>query len=373
MQLLALGVPGHIRLHGAGDRLPRSPGPGAIPSEEPLLPRLETLLGALAAAWWARNPGGGCIDWVSCVLKPASGMLCYGCLEYVAAPLLVARLAGDENRVKVYIDVAAGLLDADYLDDYVEAARLLGLAGEVLDSHQRVLEAYKEYVERVEEAAEIKKKLWGRGLIPAARVLRRVTHISIGYGRRAVEHGLIYSLPWIDYLGAVSDAVGEAVRDVWVVLPYQCSSLPREGLDGDVLWLGVRHAAARVRVLGLEAGLAVDSHGASIVLSQQPLRGVESIGALRAVHPWRPRPSLESLASSYRPLGRLHAKTRQRPALWQGTVILKPEWPVVRGLFEGPEGWAAVLYRTLPVAAVKRLVREVRAVFASLVDDSSSC
>lgn len=296
-----------LRLHGAGDRSARTPGPGAIPGEEPLLPRVETLLGLLAGTRWRlEGRGWSCTDWWSCVMNKAEEMLCRGELEYVTGPFLVTRT---ETGTRVYVNAATALLELSGLSDYLYAAMLLAKEARAYTPGERM--------RLRRQAAEVLRKLREEEkLVPSDAVAQRLTGIALDPSTRTTRHGLIYSQARVDYA-----ALG---KDPEVILVARCASEPVV-LDRVPAALRPRSAPVMIRAEPVTLP-CLGSDAPALVLSPSPLDPGEA-GSLVAVHPWPPRPPLEQLAKAYQPEPWRHEKTGPAPALWPGTIILEGEVP----------------------------------------------
>ena len=290
-----------LRLHGAGDRTARSPGPGVVLGEEPILPRIETVLGLLAAKeWWGTH--GRCSDWGDCVLKKALEGLC-GNDEgaKVFGPFLVN--VGDREP-RVFINAGTGLLSVSGVKRYVEVAKnLMEAAQETRPGRRKELKEVA--ISKLEELME------RRDFIPAEEIAQKMTGIAINPRQRVVEHGLIYSYAYIDYRGAVG-------KSLITVIVAGCTH-PRERSFNAVL--GPKSAPVAVAVSGTNLTCLITQSAESphIALTPAPIEGLDTVEW--AIHPRPPSPPLEVIASSYSTDGEKFLKTDPKPALWPGTVI----------------------------------------------------
>jgi len=328
---------GPLRLHGSGDRSAWSPGPGAIPGEEPLLPRLETLVGMLADTAYRAGctPSCGCKDWCSCSLAAAAHLL-YGTGSASAAllgPLLVAETRENgEKKTRVYINVSTGLLDLDGLPAWAEAAKLLAMAwGALLPSHaSRLAEEARNSLQELEE-----KSLY----IPAWRLASRPTSVALDPQRKAASHGLIYSLARVDLRGGLEAALKaalsrqgvearvERVRIVAVSLGWGPGHAPCTAEWASSL--GPKSTPVYVRLARLEALntpakspeeiLSECTRETCIALTPAPIEPGGWAGY--AIHPRPPGPPLEVYARAYGTTGPGFAKDKPRPSYWPGTLL----------------------------------------------------
>ncbi len=339
-----------LRLFGAGDRSARSPAPGAVPRDEPLLPRLETLLGSMAAVY-AELRGLRCTSWESCVLIAALRLLLgeeVGGLCAVSPPMLVAETRSGEQRV--YMDAGSWLLRVDSgkaLRGYIGAAELL-YRSLVEQLPRRRLEAE----EKVEDV--IHGLIEEGSLIPFYAVSRRLTHVAINPASKTTVYNLLYSLPWISYNTVATQPGGKALETLRarIVVIAACSKGEPQSLDTTAT-LGPKSTPSRLRIRASPSGAADTLLGApeqppggSLVASLQPLACCP-----KAIHPGNPAP-LELHVAAYRTSPRYGAPpetTPLRPALRPGTLLLSP--PNARNCYVAgdDEGTAMVkLLRSLP-------------------------
>lgn len=335
MEALAVAIQptGALRLHGSGDRSAWSPGPGALPGEEPLLPRLETLIGMLANTAYRAGcaPSHGCKDWCSCSLAAAARLL-YGVVQAGSAvlmgPFLVAETTTKKTKeTRVYINASTGLLDLKGLSGWVRAAELLAEAAGALPP-ARVSRLH-------DEAQDILKELERKGyFIPAQRLASRHTSITLDPWRKGTRHGLIYSLARVDLrsgLEAVLAGQKARVKRVWIValsmvrdqghapclVKWAGSLGPRSTPVYAVLWRlkGLHTSDTDPEWLQKEC-----TEHLCIALTLAPVSS-EHGWADFAVHPWPPRPGLEVYARAYSSNGPGFAKDRPLPGYWPGTIL----------------------------------------------------
>ena len=318
-----------FRLFGAGERTARAPAPGAVPREEPLLPRLETLLGALAARYWLGVGGGCCGQWGGCVAGPALELLIGGAggVCAVSPPLLTTRvyIEGEGWETRIYVDASTWLLRVDNIDSlerYVEAAGLLLRARrELLPGHKLKAEQQaKDIIERLVENAD---------LVPAWAVSRRLTHIALQRDTKTAEHGLLYSLPRVSYNTLYTTPRGRKIMLTTprLVLLAACTSGTPASLD-TLLTVGPRGGPARLQTLGANEETAhtlldapEEPPAEAIVASLQPARS----HCREAAHPGLPVP-IELHAAAYRErpgTAEPPDTTPPHPALRPGTVLTR--------------------------------------------------
>ncbi len=340
-----------LRLFGAGDRSARSPAPGAMPRDEPLLPRLETLLGSMANVY-AGLRGLRCTSWGSCVLAAALRLLLgeeVRGLCAVSPPMLVVWTRSGEQRV--YIDAGSWLLRVDSgeaLHGYMGAAELL---------YRSLTEQLpRRRLEAEEEAEDAIRELIEEGsLIPFYAVSRRLTHVAVNPVSKTAVYNLLYSLPWVSYNTVAMPPGGEALETLRarIVVLAACSNGEPQGLD-TVATLGPKSAPSRLYTRALPGGAAdtlLDAPeqppGGSLVASLQPLASC----CPKAIHPGNPSP-LELHVAAYRTsptYGAPPETTPPRPALRPGTLLLSP--PNARNCYLAGDdkGTAMVkLLRSLP-------------------------
>ncbi len=342
-----------LRLHGSGSRSARTPAPGALPREEPLLPRIETILGALANAYWSRRGGSGCSSWEECVLKPSLNLVCGGNWQqasiYGPFLLVIDRLGGN---VKVYVNISSGLLEASNtaIQRYIEAAQAVFtpkyLPREILKTRQTV--------------AEIFKELENRGsFIRREKLVKRLVGVALKPGAKAAEHGLLYSQAWIDLR-----KVGKGYAEHLITLYIYCKGNTAHVLDEEwVAALGPRSTPVQLRLTSIDTLSQTSTTEHSLVISYQPLDNT-SIREVRAIHPARPAPSLELHASVYAS----HAphssprKTLPMPALWPGTVILERRYiELLNSLntYTANQDSIATLHRTVDLATLQHITEKL--------------
>ncbi len=293
-----------LRLHGAGDRSARTPGPGAIPGEEPLLPRIETLLGLLAStSWRLEGAEWSCTSWDDCVMEKAEKLLCNDGLKYIVGPFLVTRTISGE--IRVYLNASTVLLELSGLRDYLYAAELLREAATAYTPGE------KKRLRR--QAGEVLQGLAEQGkLVADNAIAQRLTGIALSHTTRTTIHGLIYSQAHVDYT-----VLG---KDTEIILVAKCVAEPK---TLDEIPVDLRPRSAPVILQVDTANLpCIAAATPAIVLSPSPI-SLDGIGSLVAVHPLPPRPPLEQLAKAYKPEPWKHEKTQPIPALWPGTIILK--------------------------------------------------
>ncbi|GEM_PF-4365696 len=325
-----------LKLHGAGDRLPWSPGPGAIPSEEPLLPRLETIIGMLASLNYSRNAAttGGChacncSNWCTCSLKPAAHSLCIRPESKIIGPFLVANIrypteAGHVDT-RVYVNVTTGLLDTEGVNLWVEAAE------QIMRAHNTV---YPRTRSRLMKKARdlVKELMMNEGLpllIPAEALSRKITKLSLNYARKTAEHGMIYSVSEIDILGGLRTALASiaSVESVSIIILVvdEGSCISYQSIAETVAaTLGPKGAPVIVSIESSREEIKNRVTGKySITLTPAPI--LESVDM--AIHPNPPQAPLEVYTRAFRQGNGEFMKDRPMPAYWPGTVLKGYENP----------------------------------------------
>ncbi len=367
-----------LHLQGAGGRAALEPAPGAVTREEPLLPRLETLLGLLASRMLESSGAGGCSgDWWSCTAASAARLACGdGDKAEVTftGPLLAVTLRtrrdrGREERMQLYINAGTALLAVEALHAYLDAALAAREAAETLNPRRRA--------ELRAEAGKKLADLQRRGhLLPAETLLARWTGVALNPRRGSVEYGHLYTRPRIDYRIPLPDAVVEKAE---IILVACCKT--QDNSSGHLEWLaglGPRSPPVRARLEPLQDnGICsqlhnIDTTKTRIALTPTPLSectlsSAEQPLKLTAIHPRRPPPPLELLAASYstsniKGLPEAVRKTKPRPSLWPGTIILEDGGNTVEDPEERTINSLKVrLVRAPPVELVESMARQLEA------------
>ena len=198
--LLVYRLHGPLMLTGPGDRLPALPAPGAVPRGEPLLPRIETLLGALAPIAireTGREPRD-CLEVYDIIAEWLTG----GTNDEIRITGPFLRLKTTKST-RVYINVTSHLLEVlEFVNaenqtkkpyvDYVDIALRL-------DKALREPNPSKRY--KMLENVNLKiRKLEDKGvLIPWEAIMQRRQRIALDYSRKSVVHGYLYSESIADY------------------------------------------------------------------------------------------------------------------------------------------------------------------------------
>ena len=295
---------GTVNLPVLGDRAPWTHGPAMVLREYGLLPPLHTLLGALAAKYWALRGGGGCSDWWSCVAAPAARLLCGSGADprgvRVYGPFLVTARG-------VYIDATTALLrvhggDGDCLDRYLEAASLIQEAAAAL------LPARRARLRR--QAAE---KLQGC-IAEAERVAWVAEHVGLQPLSKTAAHGLLYSMAKADYYALAEGTPAVAVT----------ATCPGQASDGEHLGLARVGPRGSIHVLAIHRLTAEPQGGGSqaplVVTSPAPMNPGAS-ACEQAIHPLGAKTTTIIVKSYSISASSGYTKHLPAPAYTPGTVL----------------------------------------------------
>ncbi len=183
-----------LRVRGAGDRLAYAPGPGAVLSDDPLLPRLETIIGAIVNALGLEYELYSHEEMVEAIF--GKGAKVYG-------PFLV-------KEREVYANVRIGYLklERNCLDKYFGAFEYL---------NNSVM-----FPKDFDELKSFKKEMKDCGcLVFPERFVFRSTHVALDYSRKSAQFGLLYSMSALDLRGSeiviLVDGKGDNIKDLKVV------------------------------------------------------------------------------------------------------------------------------------------------------------
>ncbi len=200
-----------LYLQGYGDRTPHTPGPGQIPGRDPLLPRIETLIGAIVDYYYRSNrvcDSGNECSWDKRVFKYF--LKCLGLnrdeLIGIYGPFLTAKYgANDEIHTDVFIDVGEGLLNiwssmehADVINNYIELYNLwIGYYEETFPRKR-----YTILKSIYDKRRDIEKHLVSRETLIRHETGIMINPLTKSTGTGKVR-GMIYGRSSIDYYGAV--------------------------------------------------------------------------------------------------------------------------------------------------------------------------
>ncbi len=321
-----------LKLHGAGDRLPWAPGPGAIPSEEPLLPRIETIVGMLASIWYSQVCSSStgisqqrCRDWCTCTAHQAGRLIRVCGVTEIVGPFLVAKiryLNGDEDT-RVYINATTGLLDVEGIDRWVEAAEL------IRETSRSLFPRNRHYLRK--EVSNILTELMdgneGTPLyISAEELSQKMTKVSLDHTLKTARYGMIYSTPGIDLIGGLKAALAhkatlESLSIVVLAINVEGHTDEWRHITTVATPLGPKGSPVIVRIEGTSEELETyEDTRYSIALTPAPVTSY----TVSAVHPRPPRPPLELYTVAYRISNGTSTKFTKgdpTPAYWPGTVL----------------------------------------------------
>ena len=164
-----------LRVRGAGDRLAYAPGPGAVLSDDPLLPRLETIIGAIVNALGLEYELYSHEEMVEAIF--GKGAKVYG-------PLLV-------KEGEVYANVRIGYLklERSCLDRYFRAFEYLN-NNVMFPKNFDKLKSFKKEMEN------------DKCLLVPEEFAFKVTHVALDYSRKSAQFGLLYSMSVLDLRGS---------------------------------------------------------------------------------------------------------------------------------------------------------------------------
>ncbi len=297
---------GTVNLPVLGDRAPWTHGPAMVLREYGLLPPLHTLLGALAAKYWALRGGGGCSGWRSCVAEPAARLLCGSDADPHGVRIYGPFLVTARN---VYIDATAALIPihgekGDCLDRYLEAARL------IREAAQALLPAKRAQLHRRA------RELLSGCTIGAERVAWAAEHVGLQPRTKTAAHGLLYSMAKADYYALAEGAPAVAVT---ATCP-QATETRREDLG--LATVGPRSSLHTLAIHRAEAQPQEGDPGAPplLVTSPAPLSPAAA-GCEHAVHPLGARTTTILVKSYSTGPARGYTKHLPAPAYTPGTVL----------------------------------------------------
>ncbi len=197
-----------MRVRGAGDRLAYAPGPGAVLSDDPLLPRLETIIGAIVNSMSLGHEIYSHKEMVEAVF--GRGAKVYG-------PFLV-------KDGKVYANVRVGYLKLDKkcLDIYFNAFEYLN--NDVM------------FPKDFDKLKSLKKKMINEKclLTPEDRAFRS-THVALDYSKKSAQFGLLYSMSVLDLRGSeiviLVDGDGSKIKGLKAVNLPNSKSLAKVSVE----------------------------------------------------------------------------------------------------------------------------------------------
>ncbi len=301
-----------IVTRGPGDLIPRS-STMASPYETPILPRLETMLGAISKTIIENND----IDLSPCEDFSVPDMK-WECIvsqvfaEYLGAtriygPFLIVGGSRTGGEVKAYVNVGLGLLRVS--NECIE--KYISLAEKIWEAIREVNVKRKYSLSR--EYENLRKELEEECIITPYTF--SATGISLESASKTVIHGLIYSYVLRDFTALTG---GESYRIALVV--ERSGGKP---LDPIITYMGPRGRPAKLveeeppsNLIKLVRSIR---RQLAITLLPQPL--VKDRGVV-LVHPLRPKPLVLQLAKSTLVNGRW-AKTSLEPAYQPGVVAVK--------------------------------------------------
>ena len=191
-----------LRVRGAGDRLAYAPGPGAVLSDDPLLPRLETIIGAIVSALDLEPELYSHEEMVEAVF--GKGTKVYG-------PFL---LKEDEKEKKdeVYVNIKVAYLKLNErcLNKYFKAYDFLK-KNILFPKEFDEIKSLKSTLEGTSNDEENEKKRFksmldkeneDKCLLDPKALAFKSTHVALDYRRKSAHFGLLYSMSTLDLRGA---------------------------------------------------------------------------------------------------------------------------------------------------------------------------
>jgi len=269
LRLVELVPLSNVRLPGVYDRSAGAPGPGVVMQDVRVLPRLETLVGALA------QPQPGDRLTLADALESLARRLGVGG-GLVVGPFLAVKRGGGW---RVYVDVGSGLFNAAEIDKYMGyAGWLRDTANELLPRGRsgwfralhRPVESLKEYLSGEPGCGDC-----GEYFIEAELIVQKRTRIALEPRRKGPAYGLMFSVLEADYWRA-----GKQPRIIIAVLGEEQDAASGRGNAEGLVFLSPGQTPLRVRThsRSQESGISVPEplcRGELLVLSDMP---VEPLG-----------------------------------------------------------------------------------------------
>jgi|GEM_PF-5471357 len=208
-----------LNLYGPGDRGPGGGGPASFPGEEPLLPRLETLIGAAGVSVAEKH---GLVDFFDRVqtyeeyLERIEDLLGLGRGVFIGPFLLVE--TPEDGEKGVYVDVGTGLLKiiekkednitiSRSYNKYSYKSRILYEIDE-MDSRDTILRPPSALFREISPyTPETDDRSLLPGYVAREDILIYRTGIALDRREKRPKEHMIYTLPRIDY-SAISPIPG---------------------------------------------------------------------------------------------------------------------------------------------------------------------
>ncbi len=312
-----------LSTRGPGDMIPYS-STMASTYETPILPRLETMLGAIAKTIIENkhidtSPCNGIGDpdkkWeciVSLVFREYLGV------QSVLGPVLVVSRqheSGDGNRVtKYYVNAGSRLLklSGECVCDYIEAAKALWHSIKEAD--------VKRKYNKMNNYREILEELSSKECIVSPHTIF-ATGVSLDNVSRTARHGLIYSYVLRDFatltsgrkymVGLIAE-VDEGRKQISINENEITALIGPRGRPGLLV---------EEYIDDIGSIIELDFDQGRISISPTPLRLLDEEDVI-VVHPLKPRPLVVQLAKSTLLNGKW-AKTSVEPAYRAGIVMVR--------------------------------------------------
>ncbi len=311
---------GRIYTKGPGDRLPGITGPGQLPGYDPILPRLETLIGAYTALLYTRGIAektGDKDSWREAVLGPFLSSIGGGDNTRIYGPFLAVKYLGS-GEVEVFVDVLYGLLSLKGLEEYMEIYHMW-------KTYYNILEPMKRYRERFDIEKSISRLMNGeeRLFINREKLLAHETGIMIDPESKTTGHGktagMIYSLTSIDLAGSISRAKRRIVGEVSIVLLAKGTG-GGTAIEKELVGIGPHRRPALLKTLNINEEFENMSGDECLVISPMPIRDANIWG----LHPIKGRLESTVYAAGYGVRSKekiSFRKSRLYPAVARGNII----------------------------------------------------
>ncbi len=313
-----------VSTRGPGDMVPRSSTMASV-YETPLLPRLETMLGAITKA--VLDVEGDRVDASPCdgITVPDDKWECIVSLVFrrhlyvksVLGPILVVRRDDEELY---YVNVGLGLLrlERECIVKYIEAAEKLWENLREVDVKKKyaLMNEYRMFLEELSNNPARRPCIISPYSIFA-------TGISLDNISKSTRHGLIYSYVLRDFAELTTG------KNYVVGLLVEVEEKP--AINKNIyLSLGPRGRPAILVKSDIEDQVIDIIGREKIAITPLPLKLAENVEVL--VHPLKPKPLIIQLAKSTLVNGKW-AKTGVEPAYQAGVVAVNGTFDcrVIRG------------------------------------------
>ncbi len=238
-----------IILRGTGDKVAGAPGYGSIVGDEPVLPRLETLLGLMASIYYEETGAGASGDWGSVVAEKAVELVAPGASEaMIYGPFLEVEASGGHS---VFINVGAGLLRLDgccvdrFIELYRAASRILSEA--VPRGKISVLGKHRDIINEMRSGEP--PCLIDQGLLRSYETGIALDRFMKVTGVTPETYGMMYRRMTIDYRGALARILGDPGVEAWITLYLYVDSADEPLVEKRVAGFGPRRKAVLIETM----------------------------------------------------------------------------------------------------------------------------